>query len=172
MQREFVELVCEYLDDLGFVARTLGVTDYDTGAPLKAVRRLLLESNGLVTVAFRRTQIVHGLTVKPNGSDNVEPTKISNAHMTTAWPHIETAMAFQAGLPILVLRERGVIADGVLEPGVIGTYTPEFNLEVLDPEDLRKYFKQPMWQDSIKRWEKHVRDVVETKSTPIPLYAR
>lgn len=41
--------------------RTLGVTDYDMDAPLTAIRRLMLESNGLVTIAFKRSLIRDGI---------------------------------------------------------------------------------------------------------------
>jgi len=41
----------------GLEPRTLGVTDYDMDAPLKAIRRLMLESNGLITIAFKRALI-------------------------------------------------------------------------------------------------------------------
>jgi hypothetical protein len=36
------------------------VTDYDMDAPLTAIRRLMLESNGLLTIAFRRTYVEKG----------------------------------------------------------------------------------------------------------------
>lgn len=32
-------------------------------------------------------------------------------------------MAVQIGLPVLILRESGVVADGILEKGVLGTYS-------------------------------------------------
>lgn len=56
-QQTFVEQVYRCLSDRGFSPRTLGVTDYDMDAPLTAIRRLMLESNGLLTIAFRRTYI-------------------------------------------------------------------------------------------------------------------
>jgi hypothetical protein len=59
-QRVFIAKLETYLRDRGLEARTLGVTDYDMDAPLKAIRRLMLESNGLVTIAFRRTLVVEG----------------------------------------------------------------------------------------------------------------
>ena len=36
-------------------------------------------------------------------------------------------MAFQLGIPILTLGERGVMQEGVLERGVMGLYCPEFD---------------------------------------------
>ncbi len=47
--------------------------------------------------------------------------------MSTAWPQIETAMAYQIGLPIVVWREKSVRAEGLFEPGVAGLYMPEFD---------------------------------------------
>src|SRR5215469_10252093 len=60
-QQQFIDGVYDYLDSRGFAPRTLGVTDYDVSAPLKAIRRLMLESNGLITVAFRRVFIEEGM---------------------------------------------------------------------------------------------------------------
>jgi hypothetical protein len=59
-QEEFIKGVQSYLDKRGLAPRTLGVTDYDMDAPLTAIRRLMLESNGLITVAFRRTYVKKG----------------------------------------------------------------------------------------------------------------
>ena len=53
-QKQFIEKVVSYLENRGLQPRTLGVTDYDMDAPLTAIRRLLLESNGLI--AMRKSQ--------------------------------------------------------------------------------------------------------------------
>ena len=54
-QEEFIERIIHYFEERELQPRTLGVTDYDMDAPLTAIRRLMLESNGLVTIAFRRS---------------------------------------------------------------------------------------------------------------------
>lgn len=59
-QEAFMARLETSLRGRGLEPRTLGVTDYDMDAPLKAIRRLMLESNGLITVAFRRTLIAEG----------------------------------------------------------------------------------------------------------------
>lgn len=53
----FIEKIKESLRELNLEPRTLGDSDYDYDAPLRAIRRLMLESNGLLTVAFKRTLI-------------------------------------------------------------------------------------------------------------------
>ena len=60
-QEEFIERVTQYLQEREIQPRTLGVTDYDMDAPLTAIRRLMLESNGLVTIAFKRSLIKGGI---------------------------------------------------------------------------------------------------------------
>jgi hypothetical protein len=47
--------------------------------------------------------------------------------MTTPYVHLEAAIAFQLGLPILLFVEKGVILEGALESGVM--YPPVFETE-------------------------------------------
>lgn len=165
-QKQFIDKIKEQLESRGFSTRTLGVTDYDTQAPLVAIRRLMLESNGLLTIAFRRAYIKEG-TGKPKSdiNDMVEY-RISDKWLTSSYCQIEPAMAFQVGLPILVFREKGVIADGILEKGVVGTYMPEFDLD----KPLEEYFKSDEWNQLIGKWEGNVRSVYESKGLPPKLY--
>jgi hypothetical protein len=54
---------------------------------------------------------------------------IDGSWLTTPWAHIEPAMAYQLGLPVLMIRESGVMADGILERGVVGLHMPEVDLQ-------------------------------------------
>ena len=161
-QEAFIENLSAYLKQHGYEPRTLGITDYDMSAPLKAIRRLMLESNGLITIAFRRAQIITG-TGKPNTLDEYS---LSGQWLTSPYSHIEPAMAFQIGLPVLVIRETGVLADGILEQGVLGSYMPEFNLENSPTE----YLESREFSDIIRQWENQVERVVESKGNPPQLY--
>jgi hypothetical protein len=127
-QKEFIEKATQFLRSHGFEPRTLGVTDYDMDAPLKAIRRLMLECNGLITVAFRRTFVEKGTAQFRTDVESMKEESIDGIWFTTPWAHIEPAMAYQIGLPILILREKGVLGDGMLERGVVGLYMPEFDL--------------------------------------------
>jgi hypothetical protein len=165
-QIRFIERVSSYLEQRGFEPRTLGVTDYDMDAPLRAIRRLMLDSNGLVTVALSRIQVKTG-SAKLRASDGeLENQALAGCWLTTPWAHIEAAMAYQLGLPILVFREQGVLADGVLEPGVVGLYMPEIDLK----RDLEAYFASPEWTQPMGQWEGRVRRVIERKGQPPELY--
>ena len=158
-QRRFVELLDGNLRERGLEPRTLGVTEYDSDSPLRAVRRVLLETNGLLTVAFRRmpvdTEAAHRSTHVDDGRWTTSP-----------WCHIEAALAFERGLPVLVLREAGVVHDGVLRAGALNTGTVEFDPSTSIPQ----FFRTIEWRQSIDRWQHHVREVVERKGFPPRLY--
>jgi hypothetical protein len=164
-QKGFVDAIINYLDKRGFAGRTLGVTDYGINAPLTAIRGLMVECNGIITIAFARTKVVDALA-KPDSDLGQSSTVIKQQWLTSPWCHIEPAMAFQLGLPILLLREKGVIDDGILERGVTGTYLPEFDLDV----PVEEYIESQEWKQLIGIWEGYVRRVVDSKSKPPQLF--
>lgn len=165
-QGAFVDRIRTVLDQRGFAGRTLGVTDYDMDAPMKAIRRLMIESNGLITVAFRRTFIEKGTARFRTDVQTLSQTPIDGKWLTTPWAHIEPAMAYQLGLPVLIFRENGVLDDGILERGIVGSYMPEFDLS----GSMDDYFASNEWGGIIGKWEGYVRAVVESKGNPPRLY--
>ena len=125
----------------------------------------MLESNGLVAIAFRKSLIKQGIG-KPCSDIGEEEYNLCNKWITSPYCQIEPAMAFQLGLPVLILREKGVVAEGVLEKGVLGLYMPEFDLDC----NLDNYFKSEEWVQIMYKWEGYVRKVVEKKGKPPMLY--
>jgi hypothetical protein len=91
---------------------------------------------------------------------------LNGVWLTSPFCHIETAMAYQLGLPILVLVEQGVLRDGVLERGIAGIYVPEFDLDA----PLDEYFTHPQWRQLVNQWEGYVRQVVNAKGQPPRLF--
>lgn len=162
VQQKFIDRITAHLEGRGFSPRTLGVTDYDMDAPLTAIRRLMLESNGLITVAFRRTYLEKGTARHRADIEGLKEVPLDETWLTTPWAHIEPAMAYQLGLPILIFREKGVFADGILERGVVGLYMPEVDLD----KDIDSYFGSSEWGGVIGRWEGYVRAVVDAKGRP------
>ncbi len=79
VQIDFIQGIEKYLQKRGLEPRTLGVTDYDMDAPLKAIRRLMLESNGLVTIAFKRTYIAQAEVRKGANTPDSKQTIIEDS---------------------------------------------------------------------------------------------
>ena len=149
-QEVFLEELEKHLEMRDLRPMTLGRTEYSLDAPLEAIRRLMASSFGLLCIAFRRTHIEKGLD-RP-GSDLLEvQTERSNTWLTSPYCQIEPAMAYQIGLPILIWRESGVIADGLLDRGAVGLALPEFDLD--SPPNLQN----AQWSHPLQDWIDRVR---------------
>lgn len=98
--------------------------------------------------------------------DTLKEKSIDGQWLTTPWAQIEPAMAYQLGLPVLILREKGVLADGILERGVVGLYMPEFDLD----SSADEYFAAAEWKGMIGKWEGYVRGVVDRKGRSPQLF--
>lgn len=80
-------------------------------SPLAKIREELSLCDGAVIVAFERIYAKEGRERKtPKNSE-----KLSNLKLTTVWNQVEAAMAYWLGLPLLIIREKGLRAEGLLE---------------------------------------------------------
>ncbi|WP_155820198.1 hypothetical protein [Komagataeibacter europaeus] len=165
-QVRFLDAFEAELRSRGFEPLTLGPgSTYDYDAPLVGIRRILTHCCGLVSVAFRRTHVdfatkylgaeIGGLTEEPK----------KNVWFTSPYCQIEPAMAFQLGLPILVLREKGVLAEGMLETGVTGLYLPEFCLDGSAP-----FIASVECRRLLDQWGGYVQMVYKRQGDPPRLY--
>jgi len=164
-QDEFIQALRVDLIRRGLEPRTLGVDEFDLAAPLTAIRRMMRESSGVITIALRRARVAAG-TGRPGADNGSSEYDLGDSWLTSPWAHIEPAMAFQLGLPLLILRERGVLADGMLERGITGIYLPEFDLE----GGSTTYLESPECRQLVSTWEAQVRRVVDGKGRPPRLY--
>lgn len=98
--------------------------------------------------------------------ESVEAREVSDKWFTSPYCQIETAMAYQLGLPILSLLEKGVIAEGVLQKGVVGLYLPEFDSSI----PVQLYLSLGDWKQTIAQWEADVVKVNRVKGFPPQLY--
>jgi hypothetical protein len=162
-QEKLVAEVRTYFQSRDLEPRTLGVSDYDTEVPLASIRRIMLECNGVLVLALRRYRIEVGATVSADRESD-----ISGKWLTSPWSHIEAGMGFQLGLPVLVFREAGVLADGVLEQGVMASYMPEIALD----GDIDEFLRSAIWRQLINRFEADVRELRKQKGIPTLARAR
>lgn len=162
----FIDALTDALASRGFEPLTLGPgSGYDYEAPLSGIRRLLMHSCGLVSIAFRRMHAPSATRFL--GADIAERREepINNVWLTSPYCQIEPAMAFQLGLPILILRENGVLAEGVLETGVTGLYLPQFDLDDLG------FISSQASRGLLDQWGNHVRTVHRRRGDPPMLFA-
>jgi hypothetical protein len=55
--------------------------------------------------------------------------ELIHKYTSTPWIQIEAGMAYQAGLPLLILKEKKVYAEGILDPNNSDSYIFEFEIE-------------------------------------------
>ena len=110
-QEAFVRSVEHLLEDAGFKPRTLGRTEFSSEKPLERVMDIMSGAAGAVVIALKRKCIQQGVELQ--GTDPARV--IVNERLPTVWNQIEAAMAYVLGLPLLVVVEDGLHAEGLLE---------------------------------------------------------
>jgi len=148
LQREFKAALIEIIKSRGFVPRTVGRekedSDIPSVRPVDQIKRILSKCDGAIVVAYER----HMTTSLMTNSLATRPTEIAPARLPTLWNHAEAAMAYYMGLPILLLREKGVWTDSLLDDGVLGTVGEiEINSRSLVAHDFQGQFSS--WAENV-----------------------
>ena len=114
LQEDFVRAVEERLRAEGLVPQTVGRNVFSADSPFTAVTKLMDSCHGVVVIALERLYIETG-TEKRGG-----PAKsaLGDVKIASPWNQIEATMGYGRKLPLLVLVEEGVRADGLLEKGL------------------------------------------------------
>ena len=60
--------------------------------------------------------------------------ELIHKYSSSPWIQIEAGMAYQADLPILILKEEKVYGEGILDPQISDSFVFEFDLKKLQKE--------------------------------------
>ena len=90
----------------------MGAKDWDYKNPLRGVRRAMDECRGAVVVAYPRYKIDAGTELRHDGGRSLEAVTFP-----TAWNQIEAAMAYEKGLPLLVVAESKLRREAMFDSG-------------------------------------------------------
>jgi hypothetical protein len=99
------------LEDHNLRPRTLGRNEWSSEQPLRAIKKRMQSCSGAAIVAFER---VFASEAEDKGRAETEQ-QLRPLMLTTIWNQIEASMAYTLGLPILVLAEKGLRDEGLLE---------------------------------------------------------
>ncbi len=171
MQRYFLSRVTKYFRSRGMEPRTIGDTDYGKD-PMGHIRGVMMDCNGLLGIGLRRFHVIQGVD-RPEAQATellhvIGPVK--DQWTTSPYLHLETAIAYHIGLPMLILVEKGVITEGALESGVIFMYPP--TIDLTNPATIDDFLNSERWRQLVNTWEGEVREVVANKGRPPRLYQR
>ncbi len=111
-QRIFRDAVVNAIKLTGLIPRLMDNRDWDYRNPLRGITRAMSECCGVVVVAYARYQVDLGAELREGGGRPLE-----SIAFPTAWNQIEAAMAYEKGLPLLVVAEKRLRREALLDSG-------------------------------------------------------
>ncbi len=101
----------------------------DNSVLLQLIRERIKKCCGIVIVAYERKHIE--LATIKRGADipGVSSQKVCDISETTPFTHIEMAMAYAYHLPVLVVKETGLLCEGVLVNSYLGVDSLIFDFD-------------------------------------------
>lgn len=155
VQRSFRDAVVTAVQLSGFEPRLMGSKDWDYKNPLRGIRRAMDECRGAVVVAYARYQVDAGTELRATGGKS-----LSSAAFPTAWNQIEAAMAYEKGLPLLVIAEERLRREALLDSGNdIKPYLTPLDLAIGRSDGFQGYLRS--WKEDVERNAREPRSSVE-----------
>jgi hypothetical protein len=130
----------------GFEPKTVGITDFGNASPLQIVRDLMFECSGAVILGLSQFQ-ASGAMLKP-GTKASEA--IGDVVLATPWNQLEAGIAYALSLPLLVIREQSVRAEGIFDPQVGDYFVHQTSLtsDWLESDRFTQPFEQ--WANLVR----------------------
>ena len=154
-QQQFVETIIKEVRKALLFPRTLPISEQYPETPLTNIRRMMLSSYGFIALNLRQRQV------------NVIQNNLGEQQDLTTWEgspfaQIEPSMAFQYGLPILLVRESGVEQNGIWSFGIGPFLIVEWN----PSESLESFFTSNAWLEIFQNWTSQVRNGFYLQTQP------
>lgn len=147
-QREFVDIVLDMLKMAGLSPRIMNENEWSHEQPLKAIKKVMKECNGAVIIAFSRTMFKEGVEIRKDGNRD-----LIDISLPTPWNHIEASMAYSYDLPLLVVAEKGLKSEGLIEQGYDWrVYWTDIDPRVVKSESFKGYLGS--WKTAVDEFEK------------------
>jgi hypothetical protein len=159
-QERFVSAIEDRLRAAGLIPHTVGRNEFGADAPLMTVRNLMDKCRGTVVVALERMYFEKGVD-KPGGPKS---SPLVDIRLSTPWNQIEGAMAYSRNHPLLVIVEKGLKAEGLLEPNN-GWYvlTVDPDAPSLNTKEFNGVFSD--WKDRVAHSETKAKSAYQFDDT-------
>ncbi len=108
------------LESIDLKPRTLGATDYPSKSPLEEVINLMRVCRDAIVLGYPQVTVERGQCREADCSGLALPTE---------WNHIEAALAYLQGLPLLMIHHKS-ISRGVFDRGAVSAFLYEVDLRV------------------------------------------
>ena len=133
-----LEVFLTLMKNMGLTPRTLGSTDYPSKAPLDEVIEIMDECKGAIILGYPQLFISEG---------KIKDYEIeSTLTLPTEWNHIEAALAYSKGIPLIMFHHKGV-SRGVFDRGVMNAFVHEVDFE------SPAWSMDPALNGAIQKWK-------------------
>lgn len=154
-QSEFVDNIIKEIRRALLFPRTLPVTEQYPETPLNNIRRMLLSSYGFIALNLAQREVK---VLQNNLGQPVELTTLEGS----PFAQVEPAMAFQFGLPILLIRESTVEKSGIWSFGIGPFLLLKWNPNL----PLSDFFTSNAWLETFQNWISQVRNGFYIQTQP------
>lgn len=148
IQQQFVDEIIRKIRKELLFPRTLPDTEQYPETPLTNIRRMILSSYGMVALNLRQRRV--NLI-----ENNLNQPLTGSVWEGSPFAQIEPAMAYQYGLPLLMIRETGVEQIGIWSFGIAPVLILEWDSTA--PNPVEAFFRRNDWKSILQNWEGHVR---------------
>ena len=157
-QRASCAYVYYWLRRVGLEPRTVGVSDNSYYNPLHEVRTLARHCAGGLILGYCQVVAKNAkTTVKGRTADEVETLIIKEYYAPTPWNQLETGILFGLGLPLLVLKQKG-ITGGIFDEGASDVFVQPMPMPGPDWESkLSSGTGATPFEQALFRWQTLVR---------------
>ncbi|WP_238996665.1 hypothetical protein [Paenibacillus pinistramenti] len=159
LQQSFFDRLIAEIEGALLFPRTLPASEQYTETVLPNIRRLVFSSYGMLAINFRRFEVE--ITGTNAGSiPTTEPFWQGSVFL-----QIEPSMAFQFGLPILLVREKGTDTSTGLWTGGVSPLNifVEWDSGNQSAED---FFNTVQWREVLANWTAEVRNNYFIRTEP------
>lgn len=142
-QRKFIDAVLDMLKTVGLSPRIMNENEWSHEQPLKAIKKIIRECEGIVIIAFTRVKIEKGFEIK-----KVNNTDLIQVSLATPWNNIEGSIAYSFDLPLLVIAENGLKSEGLIENGYDwNVFWTDLNEDVVKTESFKAFLQS--WKKAV-----------------------
>lgn len=155
IQQKFVSIIILEIKKALLFPRTLPVSEQYPEPPLTNIRRMILSSYGFIALNLAQREV----RVLQN---NLREEQNFRTWEGSPFAQIEPAMAFQYGLPMLLIRESTVEQSGIWAFGIGPFLLLEWNPNL----PLENFFNSTAWLEIFQNWISQVRNGFYLQTQP------
>ncbi len=154
----FLEKLISYLNNNGLKNCTLTSKDYNPYDSLTCLNEIIKRCYGMIIVAFGQVYMEKGISKKGAIRDDKFfaslENPMDNTWITSPFCHIEGALGFNHGLPLITIKQEDIKIDGILKKDSHIITGPSFSLNSY--KKIEQYFKSNEFIKSFNIWKQRI----------------